>query len=228
MSKDYRQRMGFSRKDEFHKWVSCKDILIPNWQLIEARNTRLIEVFGKINEQLPIKYEGDIKDDIWRCYNSVKANNLLPKMRNQGRAMEQVYLTWLIGYMAEKVFTPFIVDKLILSGLERNGGDDLSSIDTFKRTGAADLVDTNLNIFIDVQCGTGEGVATIKKHKVDQAVKIGGTTYAALFGLMTGTYAMIKLNDLNESKDVHFYANPSWENQLCWDVPENTFKNWYA
>ena len=71
-------------------------------------------------------------------------------------------------------------------------------------------------------------VSTIKKHKVDQAVKVGGTTYAALFGLMTGTYAFIKLNDLNESKDIHFYANPSWENQLCWDVPEDTFKNWYA
>jgi hypothetical protein len=225
MSKQYRQQMGFSRKDEFHKWVSCKDIIIPNWPLVEARNDRLIEVFTKINEQLPIKYEGNIGDDIWRCYNSVKANNLLPKMRNQGRAMEQVYLTWLIGYMAEKVFTPFIVDKLILSGLERNGGDDLSSIDTFKRTGAADLVDSKLNIFIDVQCGTGEGVATIKKHKVDQALKVGGTTYACMFGLFTGTYGIVNLNEL---KDAEFYKNESWENALCWDVPPDIFKNWYA
>jgi len=146
-------------------------------------------------------------------------------MRNQGRAMEQVYLTWLIGYMTEKVFTPFIVDKLILSGLERNGGDDLSSIDTFKRTGAADLVDTKTNIFIDVQCGTGEGVATIKKHKVDQALKVGGTTYACMFGLFTGTYGIVNLNEL---KDAEFYKNESWENVLCWDVPSDIFKNWYA
>lgn len=228
MSKQYRTLMGFSRKDEFHKWLSCKDILVPNWELIQLRNKRLIDVFQRINRQLPVPYQGDIEDDIWTTFRAVRTHNLLPKMRNQGRAMEDVYLRWLTGYMAEKVFTPFIIDKLILSGLERNGGDDLTNIDTFKRTGDADLVDKSLNIFIDVQCGTGEGVATIKKHKVEHAIKNGGTTYACMFGLFTGTYAFIKLNDLAESNNVHFYENQSWEGQLCWDVPATEFKNWYA
>jgi hypothetical protein len=228
MSKEYRKAMGFTRKDEFQKYLSAKDIKEPNWILIQKQNSRLDNIFTKINQQLSIPYQGNISQDIIDTFMQIKNNNILPRMRNNGRAMEDVYYSWMLGYMAEKVFTPFIIDKLILGKLERSGGDDLTSIDTFKRTGDADLIDKTADVRIDVQCGTGGGVSTIKKHKVDQAVKVGGTTYAALFGLMTGTYAFIKLNDLNESKDVHFYANPSWENQLCWDVPENTFKNWYA
>jgi len=228
MSKEYRKAMGFTRKDVFQKYLSAKDIKEPNWILIQKQNSRLDNIFTKINQQLSIPYQGNISQDIIDTFMQIKNNNILPRMRNNGRAMEDVYYSWMLGFMAEKVFTPFIIDKLILGKLERNGGDDLTSIDTFKRTGEADLIDKTADVRIDVQCGTGEGVATIKKHKVDQAVKVGGTTYAALFGLMTGTYAFIKLNDLNESKDIHFYANPSWENQLCWDVPEDKFKNWYA
>ena len=61
------------------------------------------------------------------------------------------------------------------------------------------------NIRIDVQCGTGEGDATIKKHKFDHAEKNDGTTYIFLAGLLTGTYALVNLSD---TTNVQFVSNP--------------------
>ena len=81
------------------------------------------------------------------------------------------------------------------------------------------------NIRIDVQCGTGEGDATIKKHKFDHAEKNDGTTYIFLAGLLTGTYALVNLSD---TTNVQFVSNPSWEGALCWTVPETEFKPYYA
>ena len=225
MTKEYRKAMGFTRKDEFQKYLSAKDIKEPNWTLIQKQNSRLDNIFNKINQKLEVPYDGNISQDIIDTFMQIKNNNILPRMRNNGRAMEDVYYSWMLGYLTEKIFTPFIVDKLILGKLERNGGDDLTSIDTFKRTGDADLIDKTADVRIDVQCGTGEGVATIKRHKVDHALKHDGASYCFLIGLFTGTYAIVNLKDI---KDELFYKNERWENQLCWDVPETSFKRWYA
>ena len=225
MTKEYRKLMGFSRKDDFHKYLSAKDIQEPNWALIQKRNSRLSNMFNLINQHLEIPYQGSVDDILIPAFMSIKNNNILPRMKNNGRAMEDVYFNWMQGYLAEKIFTPFIADKLKLSNIERNGGDDLTSIDTFKRTGDADLVDKVANVLIDVQCGTGDGVATIKKHKVDHALKNSGTSYCFIIGLFTGQYSIINLNDLQNAQ---FTPNQRWEGQLCWDVPETNFKNWYV
>lgn len=225
MTKEFRKLMGFSRKDQMHQWLSAKDIQSPNWVLIEKRNDRLVDIFTAINSHLELPYSGDIGDDVWFAYNQIKANNILQRMRNNGRAMEDVYFNWVQGYIAEKVFTPLIADKLKLSNIERNGSDDLTNIETFKRTGDADLIDKVADVRIDVQCGTGDGVATIKKHKVDHALKNTGTSYCFLIGLFTGQYGIVNLNEL---RNVEFTPNQRWEGQLCWDVPSDIFKNWYV
>ena len=38
MTKEYRKAMGFTRKDEFQKYLSAKDIKEPNWTLIQKQN----------------------------------------------------------------------------------------------------------------------------------------------------------------------------------------------
>jgi hypothetical protein len=132
MSKEFRKAMGFTRKGEFQKYLSAKDIKEPNWALIQKQNSRLDNIFNKINQKLEVPYQGNISQDIIDTFMQIKNNNILPRMRNNGRAMEDVYYNWMLGYLSEKIFTPFIIDKLILGKLERNGGDDLTSIDTFK------------------------------------------------------------------------------------------------
>lgn len=223
MTKEFRRQMGFTNKGKYKEWLTAKDIVVPNYPLLQKYNSRLSTIFNTINQQLSIPFDGDIDDVMVRAYIAMRDNHIIERLNNNGRACEEVYYKWMQGYLAEIVFTPFMMNKLSLVNVERIGGDDLTNIQTFKRTGDADLIDRSKNIRIDVQCGTGEGVSTIKHHKVKHALANDGTTYAFLIGLFTGQYAIINLNNL---KDSEFVANVSWESQLCWTVPENSFQSW--
>jgi hypothetical protein len=224
MSKKFRKQMGFTNQGKYKEWLKGKDIVVPNYQLLEKYNSRLSTIFNNINQQLEIPFGGNIDQMIIRSYTVMKDNHIIERLNNNGRACEEVYYKWMQGYLAERVFLPFMINKLGLTELDRNGGDDLTNIETFKRTGDADLIDRSTGTRIDVQCGTGDGVSTIKHHKVKHALANDGTTYAFLIGLFTGQYAIINLNNL---KDSEFKANVSWEGQLCWTVPEMFFQNWY-
>jgi len=224
MSKEFRKQMGFTNQGKYKEWLKGKDIVVPNYQLLEKYNSRLSSIFNNINQQLEIPFGGNIDQMLIRSYTVMKDNHIIERLNNNGRACEEVYYKWMQGYLAERVFLPFMINKLGLTELDRNGGDDLTNIETFKRTGDADLIDRSTGTRIDVQCGTGDGISTIKYHKVKHAVSNDGTTYAFLIGLFTGRYAIINLNNL---KDSEFKANVSWEGQLCWTVPEMFFQNWY-
>jgi len=224
MSKEFRKQMGFTNQGKYKEWLKGKDIVVPNYQLLEKYNSRLSTIFNNINQQLEIPFGGNIDQMIIRSYTVMKDNHIIERLNNNGRACEEVYYKWMQGYLAERVFLPFMIKKLGLTELDRNGGDDLTNIETFKRTGDADLIDRSTGTRIDVQCGTGDGVSTIKYHKVKHALANDGTTYAFLIGLFTGRYAIINLNNL---KDSEFKANVRWEGQLCWTVPEMLFQNWY-
>jgi hypothetical protein len=94
-----------------------------------------------------------------------------------------------------------------------------------RRTGDADLIDRTADVRIDVQCGTGDGVATIKRHKVDHALKHDGASYCFLIGLLTGTYAIVNLKDI---KDECFIKTKDGKIHYAGHVPEFSFKRWYA
>lgn len=225
MSKEYRKAMGFTNKGKMKDFLSAKDIVVPNYPLLEEYNTRLLEIFMLVNEQLSVPFKDDIEKIIHEDYAIMKQHGILQKLNNHGRSPESVYYTWRMGSLAEIVFAPFIADKLKLNNLEKNGSDDLSNPETFKRTGDADLIDKVARVRIDVQCGTGEGEATIKKHKFDHAAKTYDTTYIFLAGLLTGDYALVNLKDLT---NIRFEVNQRWEGTLCWTVPEKEFKPYYV
>jgi hypothetical protein len=225
MTKEFRKAMGYTNKGKMKEWLGAKDIVIPNYPLLQQYNSRLSTIFNAINNQLSTPFNGNIDSIIINDFMVMKDHNILERLNNHGRSLESVYYSWRMGSLAEVIFTPFIADKLNLKNIEKNGSDDLTNPETFKRTGDADLIDKVANIRIDVQCGTGEGDATIKKHKFDHAAKNDGITYIFLAGLLTGTYALVNLSD---TKDIVFESNPSWEGALCWTVPETEFKPYYA
>ncbi len=225
MTKEFRKAMGYTNKGKMKEWLGAKDIVIPNYPLLQKYNSRLSTIFNAINNQLSVPFTGNIDDVIINDYMIMKEHNILERLNNHGRSLESVYYSWRMGSLAELIFTPFIADKLNLKNIEKNGSDDLTNPETFKRTGDADLIDKVANIRIDVQCGTGEGESTIKKHKFDHASKNDGMTYIFLAGLLTGTYALVNLSD---TTNVQFVSNPSWEGALCWTVPETEFKPYYA
>ena len=224
MTKEFRKAMGYTNKGKMKEWLGAKDIVIPNYPLLQKYNSRLSTIFNAINNQLSIPFTGNIDSIIINDFTIMKDHNILERLNNHGRSLESVYYSWRMGSLAEVIFTPFIADKLNLKNIEKNGSDDLTNPETFKRTGDADLIDKVANIRIDVQCGTGEGDATIKKHKFDHAIKNDGVTYIFLAGLLTGTYALVNLSD---TKDIVFESNPSWEGALCWTVPETEFKPYH-
>ena len=171
MTKEFRKAMGYTNKDKMKDWLGAKDIVIPNYPLLQQYNSRLSTIFNAINNQLSVPFNGNIDSIIINDFMVMKDHNILERLNNHGRSLESVYYSWRMGSLAEVIFTPFIADKLNLKNIEKNGSDDLTNPETFKRTGDADLIDKVANIRIDVQCGTGEGDATIKKHKFDHTAK---------------------------------------------------------
>ena len=115
MSKEFRKSMGFTNKGKYKEWLKGKDIVIPNYPLIEKYNSRISTIFNNINQQLSIPYGGNIDADIIHAYNTMKKHNIIQRLNNNGRACEEVYYKWMQGYLAERVFTPFMFSKL--SGL---------------------------------------------------------------------------------------------------------------
>lgn len=221
MSKEYRQLMGFTNKTKFQKYLGAKDIVQPNWELIYQKNDRLIEIFTQLNGLLAVSEQLDIEDIVSSVTKTIKDNDILPRLNNHGRAIENVYYSWLQGYLAELVFLPLIKESLNLTVIERNGGDDLTDIETFKRTGDADLIAPNEKVLIDVQAGFTGGTFDIKKHKVIHATENAEYTSFVFFAdLMNGSYANIELNPLVNEE---FLPNPRWEGQLCYTVDPEIF-----
>lgn len=220
--KEYRKAMGFTNKGNFKKYLGAKDIVEPNWTLIEKKNQRLIQQFESLIDVLKIKEPFDVADTVHTTTQIIKDNDILKSLNNHGRAIENVYYSWLQGYLAELTFTPLIKHSLGLNNIERNGGDDLSNIDAFKRTGDADLVDHTAKVMIDVQAGVTGGSLDIKQHKVKNACANDDyESYVFFADMCNGTYANIALKPLiNET----FVANPQWEGQLVYTVDPDLFK----
>lgn len=220
--KEFRKELGFTNKTKFKEFLGAKDIVEPNWAVICRRNQRLAEVFKLINEIQTHKSNVNIDAIIDQTTETIKANNILPRLNNHGRAIEDVYYSWLAGYLAEIVFQPLMIEELGLTDLDRNGGDDLTDPKTFKRTGDADLVSHENKVMIDVQAGFTGSRFDIKKHKMEHAMKNPDYKSVVFFiDMVNGSYAII---DLKELVNEEFVPNPRWEGQLCWSVPEELFK----
>lgn len=225
MSKEYRTVMGFSNKGNFIKYLKASDIKEPNWPIIYQRNQRLVEIFESVNSVLKIRSNLDIKEIVDATTQTVKDNNILSTLNNHGRAIEDVYYTWLQGYLAEIVFTPLIETELGCK-VNRNGGDDLTDPANFKRTASADLISEEAKVLIDVQAGfSSSGGFDIKRHKVVEACKNGDyNSYVFFANIVDGTYF---IQDLKELSDAEFTPNDRWEGQLCWSVPADGMKNFW-
>lgn len=234
MSKEYRKTLGFTNKAKLIKYLKANDIKEPNWPIIYQRNERLIEIFSLVNSLLNIWKEADIREIVDTTTQIIKDHDILSTMNNHGRAIEDVYYTWLQGYLAEIIFTPLIEAELgtVVPGggkLVRNGGDDLTNPENFKRTAAADLIGidfSNKKVLVDVQAGfSSSGGFDIKKHKVIEACKNKEyDSYVFFANIVDGTYY---LQNLKELEDKEFKPNPRWEGQLCWSVPPDGMKRFW-
>ena len=71
----------------------------------------------------------------------MKNNDILEKLNNQGRRKEEVYFSYLRGFLICEYFKEAICDifNTDISQILHIEKDDFSSLETFKRTPKADL-----------------------------------------------------------------------------------------
>jgi hypothetical protein len=234
--RQYRQKLGFSNQADVKNFFGAKDIT-PTVDLnyIELLNKRLYNIIDKINGVVAneIKIDDLVafkKEHIERTFEIMRANNILPVLNNQGRRPEQVYYSWMRGYVLSNYFLKALglVFEVDTSSIDLIGDDDLKNIETFKRTPKADL-EIRLNgkekVRIEMQSGF-TGINDIKQHKVLEAKRVfrdlGAHTLAIHFDLYNGQVSFIKLDEI-EDDSVNWITRQQMEGQTVFNIDQNYF-----
>lgn len=124
--REYRIKLGFSNQNTLKDFLAGKDVKpVVDYSYIEEINKRLCEIIQKINSVIPKEQkikntENFCKEHILGVYKKLKENKILPLLTNQGRRPEQVYFSWMRGYVISNYFLKalsdiFGVNLLILS-----------------------------------------------------------------------------------------------------------------
>ncbi len=229
--KEYRQKLGFSNQGAVKKFFAGKDI-IPSvdFNYILSFNQRLAEIVKKLNGLLDptirvANIDNFCSKNIHLVFEKLKKNNIIPRLNNQGRRPEQVYFSWMRGYIISNYFLKALslIFEVNIADISLIGDDDLINIETFKRTPKADL-EVNLKngnkIRLEIQSGF-QGVNDIKQHKVIEAKRIyreeNIPSFAIHFDLFNGQVAFIKLNSIKDNS-VNWITRQQMEGQTVFNI----------
>jgi len=234
--REYRKELGFTNQGDVKKFFAGKDIIpTVDYNYIELLNTRLIEIIIKINSLVStdiniLEIDEFCTDNVELVFYKLKDNNILPRLNNQGRRPEQVYFSWMRGYIISNYFLKALskIFKVSLKDISLIGDDDLVNIESFKRTPTADLeiaLTNGTKLRIEVQSGF-VGVNDIKQHKVLEAKRIfetdGISSLAIHFDLFNGQVAFIKLDEI-EDDSVNWITRQQMEGQTVFNIEQNYF-----
>jgi len=235
--RQYRATLGFTSQNAAKRFFQAQDLNSPiDLGLLAKLNIRLKEIAVKINGILDESIRRDSMADfnklfVDHVFEVLKDNEILPRLNNQGRRPEQVYFSWMRGYIISGLFTKalssmFDVDQ---SAVKTIGDDDLLSIDTFKRTPKADLQVTNpegFNFRIEMQSGF-TGINDIKEHKVREARRVlsesGIRTLVVHLDLYNGQAAFVRIDSISAG-DVHWITRQQMEGQSVFNIDQNSFR----
>lgn len=239
--KQYRSALGFTRQTDFKQYCKATDIKSVNWELIEAYNERLIELFSKINAVICDDYKmtdeefSAFKLQMTDAYTVLRDYRIIEDLfTNNGRTRESVYFNWMRGYLVALYFRKvvarvFSVDE---DEIEQLGEDNLQSVKdngnyfSFRKEALADLQITRLNYHIEIQAGfTGEN--DIKKSKAADAQlrkAEGWDTYVLHFDLYNGELAVINITNLSSIADDRWIKNDRFEGVYTVKIPPEAFK----
>lgn len=229
----YRNALGFSSQVRFKEFLSAKDIVANiDFNYIDLLNERLCEIFKKLNEiyYKPCDIETFLQNKLFNAYALLKNNEILNKLNNQGRRKEEVYFSWIRGYLILEYFKNAIAEIFGTSQdlIQSIGEDDFSSLDTFKRTPKADLAlqNANKNWRVEVQSGF-QGVNDIKEHKVGEAKAVyertNTKTLVIHFDIFNGQVAFVDISSI-EDNNIHWITRQQMEGQSVLNIEQNHFK----
>ena len=234
--KQYREKLGFTNQNGVKAFFAAKDITpTVDYNYIHLLNNRLIAISEKINS-LVIK---DIRaqdlslfcqENIDKVFEKLKNHHIISKLNNQGRRPEEVYFSWMRGFVISSYFLNALslIFEVDIENIELIGDDDLINIDTFKRTPKADLqihLKNNEKIRIEVQSGF-QGINDIKQHKVIEAKKIKREENIASivihFDLFNGQVAFVKVDEIDDNS-INWITRQQMEGQTVFNIDQNYF-----
>lgn len=232
-NREFRRLLGFTNQDKVKKFFKATDFIVVNWARVERCNERLKEIFHAVNQAVHTDIRADDIDQFCTkvddTYQILKDNNILPRMNNYGRAPDDVYYSWMRGYLVCEYFSKALSQ---IFGVEEGaisivGDDQLTDIETFSQSPTADLEITlaDSSVRIEVQSGF-TGVNDIKKHKVVEAKRLlseaGTRSYVVHFDLFNGKAALIDISSIDNAS-VHWENRAQMEDQQVFSIPQNAF-----
>ena len=233
--REYRNLLGFSNQDNVKKFFGAKDITpLVDYDYIKLLNNRLIEIILKINTLVVDEIKNDdvdvfCKDNICSVFEKLKENEILPRLNNQGRRPEEVYFSWMRGFVISNYFLKALtkIFDVSLDNIILIGDDDFQNIESFKRTPKADLQITLGNVKIRVEMQSGfQGINDIKQHKVLEAKRIKReeniSSMVIHFDLFNGQVAFVRLDEI-EDDSVNWITRQQMEGQTVFNIDQNYF-----
>ena len=234
--RQYRQKLGFGNQADVKNFFGAKDI-VPTVDLnyLKLLNKRLYEIVNRINSVVSNEAKlSDIdafkKEHIDRTFEIMRTNDILPVLNNLGRRPEQVYFSWMRGYVVSNFFLKALglVFEVDTEKIDLIGDDDLKNVETFKKTPKADL-EIRLNgkkkVRVEMQSGF-TGTNDIKQHKVLEAKRVfreeDTPSLAIHIDLYNGQVAFVKLDEI-EDGDVNWITRQQMEGQTVFNIDQNNF-----
>ena len=234
--RQYRQKLGFSNQADVKNFFGAKDI-VPSVDLnyLKLLNKRLCEIIDCTNAVVSNEIKpNDIntfkKEYIDHTFGIMRKNGILPALNNLGRRPEQVYFSWMRGYVVSNFFLKALglVFEVDITKINLIGDDGLKNVDTFKKTPKADLeilLNGKKKIRVEMQSGF-TGTNDIKQHKVLEAKRVfredGIPSLAVHVDLYNGQVAFVKLDEI-EDGDVNWITRQQMEGQTVFNIDQNHF-----
>jgi hypothetical protein len=234
--RQYRQKLGFANQAAVKGFFGAKDITPGvDFNYIELLNKRLYDIVDKVNGIVANEIKIDDlfafkKEHIDRTFEILEKSDILPILNNQGRRPEQVYFSWMRGYVISNYFLKALglIFGVDTSRIDFIGDDDLRSVETFKRGPKADLeirLDEKEKVRIEMQSGF-TGTNDIKQHKVLESKRVfrdkGIHSLAIHVDLYNGQVAFIKLDEI-EDESVNWITRQQMEGQTVFNIDQNYF-----
>jgi len=233
--KEYRNAIGFNAQKDLKTFLSAKDIKADiNFQYIDDLTIRLKKILNSLNS---VVYD-DLKQqninefitvNIDNILVKLKQHNILPKLNNQGRRIEQVYFSWMRGFVICKFFAKalsliFVVDEKEIVWV---GKDNLDNPLLFARQPEADFelkLQDNV-IRFEIQSGY-QGINDIKEHKVREAKKQykenGIISVVIHFDLFNGQVAFVNISQIQDD-DINWITRQQMEGQTVFNIDQSFF-----
>jgi len=234
--KEYREKLGFTNQKGIKDFFGAKDIIpTVDYNYIYLLNNRLFEIVAKIDNLIfdDIRVENlDLfcSENIEAVFIKLKTHDIIRKLNNQGRRPEEVYFSWMRGFVISSYFLSALsqIFDINIENIDLIGDDDLVNIETFKRTPKADLqinLQNNKKIRIEVQSGF-QGINDIKQHKVLEAKKIKRqkdiSSIVIHFDLFNGQVAFVKIDEIDDDS-INWITRQQMEGQTVFNIEQNYF-----